>query len=72
MSRARVFVNKIPAGILEKIEKDNYRFSYDANYEGSPVSLTMPIKQQVYEFNQFPPFFEFKAFAPTLPTSLSD
>lgn len=58
MKKARIFVNGIPAGILEKLDKNQYRFIYDTQYSGPPVSLTMPLKQTIYEFNQFPPFFE--------------
>lgn len=58
MKRARVFVNGNAAGILEKINNQHYRFIYDLDYQGPPVSLTMPIKKNIYEFNQFPAFFE--------------
>ena len=58
MSKARILVNGFLAGFLEKLESNRYRFSYLENYSGPPVSLTMPLKNSVYEFNQFPPFFE--------------
>lgn len=58
MSKARIYVNKKAAGILEKLASDQYRFTYDADYQGAPISLTMPLKQRVYEFERFPPFFE--------------
>jgi serine/threonine-protein kinase HipA len=58
MNKARVFVNGAPAGILEKLTQTDYRFSYDANYQGQPISLTMPTKKSVYEFKKFPAFFE--------------
>ncbi len=58
MKSVRVCVNRIPAGVLEKLDENKYRFSYQSDYQGAPVSLTMPIKNLVYEFNQFPPFFE--------------
>lgn len=57
MRRARVCVHGIDAGILEK-SKSHYRFIYHPDYQGPPVSLTMPLKNPVYEFNQFPSFFE--------------
>lgn len=56
--KARVLVNGIPAGILEKINQHQYHFIYDTGYQGPPVSLTMPIKKLHYDFDQFPPFFE--------------
>ena len=58
MRKARVFVNAIEAGILEEMESGKYQFQYQPDYQGPPVSLTMPIKKRYYDFNQFPPFFE--------------
>jgi serine/threonine-protein kinase HipA len=58
MRKARVLVHNIQAGILEELGEGKYKFVYDADYQGAPVSLTMPIKNTLYEFNQFPPFFE--------------
>lgn len=57
MKQALVLVNDISAGILEKLD-GKYRFQYQANYQGPPVSLTMPITDSVYEFEEFPSFFE--------------
>lgn len=56
--KARIFVNAVFAGTLEKLSDNKYRFSYTADYVGAPISLTMPIKNSVYEFKKFPPFFE--------------
>jgi len=48
-----------PAGVLEEIEPGrSYRFSYDPGYTGSPISLTMPVQDDVFEFDRFPPFFD--------------
>ena len=58
MRKAAVFVNLIEAGILEHLSDGKYQLTYHDNYNGSPVSLTMPTKNKVYVFNQFPPFFE--------------
>jgi len=58
MSKARVLVNGIFAGILEKVDENKYIFIYTEDYQGSPVSLTMPIKNKKYEYEKFPPFFE--------------
>jgi serine/threonine-protein kinase HipA len=35
-----------------------YQFEYSPEYQGLSVSLTMPLDQKVYHFDQFPPFFE--------------
>lgn len=58
MKKARIFVCGGLAGILEKSGHGKYRFTYEANYQGQPVSLTMPATKTIYEFDQFPPFFE--------------
>lgn len=60
MRTARVFVNKnLFAGILTELDNQaGYTFEYVTNYQGPPISLTMPVVQAVYEFKKFPPFFE--------------
>jgi serine/threonine-protein kinase HipA len=58
MKRARVLVNGVLAGILEKLDNDKYNFIYEENYKNPPISLTMPIKNKKYELDKFPPFFE--------------
>jgi len=58
MKKARVLVNGIFAGMLEELNSNKYHFTYEENYKGSPVSLTMPIKNKKYDYDKFPPFFE--------------
>ncbi len=59
MRKAKVFVSGILAGELQEIIKNTqYCFVYLEGYKGESVSLTMPISQNVYQFNRFPPFFE--------------
>jgi serine/threonine-protein kinase HipA len=59
MRSAKVFVDNREAGIFSEIQfRRKYRFEYLNGYKGSPVSLTMPVSQSVYEFEAFPPFFE--------------
>jgi serine/threonine-protein kinase HipA len=58
MRKARVLVNNIPAGTLEEVSKTKYRFIYHTNYQGSPISLALPIHTQEYTFNRFPACFE--------------
>lgn len=59
MKKAKVFVDGILAGYLEEWEKNkNYEFTYLNDYQGSSISLTMPIKQRKYHFDRFPPFFD--------------
>jgi serine/threonine-protein kinase HipA len=44
---------------LEEIKSGKeYSFSYHENYDGPPVSLTMPVSMPAYTFDHFPPFFD--------------
>lgn len=59
MRTAKVLVHGEPAGLLEEIERSRrYRFSYFEGYRGPPVSLTLPVRRETYEFDRFPPFFD--------------
>ena len=59
MKKAKIFVNGTFAGILEEMVLGrDYKFTYDASYAGSSVSLLMPTNKKLYQFNRFPPFFE--------------
>jgi serine/threonine-protein kinase HipA len=59
MNKAKVYVNNQLAGELIEIEPlKNYQFNYGSDYDGAPISLTMPTAQNIYRFNSFPPFFD--------------
>ncbi len=58
MKRAEVFQQATLAGVLEELGGDSWRFTYTEGYSGSPVSLTIPPKQSVHEFDRFPAAFE--------------
>lgn len=58
MRKAYVYVHGIAAGILEELGSQQYRFTYYSGYHGEPVSLTMPVANLIYNYNQFPSFFE--------------
>lgn len=59
MRTARIYMHSKPAGILEEIDPGRlYRFSYLEEYDGEPISLTMPVRETPYEFDGFPPFFD--------------
>lgn len=59
MRKVTVLVDRSVAGTLTEVEKGRkYRLEYRKDYAGEPVSLTMPVGQQVWEFDRFPPFFE--------------
>lgn len=58
MRRALVKVHDIEAGILTEQALNHYQFTYNENYSGEPVSMTMPLSQRSYQFDRFPPFFD--------------
>jgi len=59
MRRAKVFVKGVEAGTLtEVIQGREYVVEYIDSYYGIDISRTMSIKQKVYKFDRFPPFFD--------------
>lgn len=59
MRKAKVLVRNIEAGVLsEKEFGKEYVFEYLEEYQGFPVSLTMPVIGKKYLFDRFPPFFD--------------
>jgi serine/threonine-protein kinase HipA len=57
--RAEIFFQDKSAGVLT--ENDGvppYLFEYNLDYQGRPISLTLPVTQRKYEFESFPTFFE--------------
>ncbi|MCR9229109.1 MAG: HipA N-terminal domain-containing protein [Flavobacteriaceae bacterium] len=58
MRKAVVHVHGMKAGVLTEVSTSKYRFNYDDDYDGQPISLTMPVSQKEFSFNGFPPFFE--------------
>jgi serine/threonine-protein kinase HipA len=58
MRKACVSIHGIEAGLLEKCDNNKYTFTYHTDYQGPPISLTMPIVNERYEFDVFPAFFE--------------
>jgi len=58
MKKVRILVHAIEAGIFENLEDGKYTFTYHPDYQGPPVSLTMPLIKKLYEFDVFPPFFD--------------
>jgi serine/threonine-protein kinase HipA len=59
MRKADVFMHDIHAGVLEEImPRTAFRFTYNAAYDGPPVSLTAPVRLEPYAYDAFPPFLE--------------
>lgn len=59
MRKAEVYLHDRKAGnLVEEKKNSRYRFGYHSEYDGPPISVTMPVEQREYEFDRFPPFFE--------------
>jgi serine/threonine-protein kinase HipA len=58
MRSARILMHGIEAGILMELENKAYTFSYSKDYQGPPISLTLPVSNKTYVFDTLPPFFE--------------
>lgn len=59
MRSAKILVDNQQAGIFTELDfGKKYRFEYLDGYSGTPISLTMPLYKQGYEFDSFPPFFD--------------
>jgi len=59
MRIAEVFLHDTSAGFLTEVERGKvYMFKYHENYDEASISVTMPVEQKAYIFNEFPPFFE--------------
>jgi HipA-like protein len=50
MRKALVYQQGVPAGYLKESES-GYEFQYLSGYSGSVVSLTMPVSDKPYVFN---------------------
>jgi len=56
---AEVYVQGVLAGLLYEHEGGKtYSFRYLKGYTGQAVSLTMPVREETYRFDTFPPFFD--------------
>jgi len=58
MRKLRVKIHNVDAGILIEDGNKHYVFIYESKYNGPPVSLTMPLREQPYNFETFPSFFD--------------
>lgn len=47
-----------PAGHLAELPSGGWIFRYLAGYDGPPVSLALPMREQPWIFATFPPFLE--------------
>lgn len=58
MRKAKILIHNQQAGILTQQDDGSFVFRYDNGYLGIPVALTLPIRNEPYIFNRFPPFFD--------------
>ena len=58
MRQANVYQRGVLAGSLRELPGTGYEFVYAPDFQGAPVSLTMPVRKNAYHFKSFPPFFE--------------
>lgn len=58
MRKAKIYNHGIFAGFLVEKDRSHYEFIYEQDYNGPPISLTMPVEKQKFEFAGFPPFFD--------------
>lgn len=56
--RADVYQGGVLAGSLEEVVPRGWRFCYAESYRGGPVSLTLPVRAEPYQYPDFPPVFE--------------
>jgi serine/threonine-protein kinase HipA len=56
--QARVYKAGVAAGILQELEDGSFRFKYATDYQGGPISLTMPLEKSEWLWAKFPPFFD--------------
>ena len=58
MKKADIYNFNQMAGVLTQLDDGRYMFEYASDYHGSPISLTMPVEQQKFEYPYFPTFFD--------------
>ena len=58
MRKALIQIHNITAGTLIEENPKSYIFQYKTDYNGPPISLTMPVRNEPYQFKEFPAFFD--------------
>ncbi len=59
MRRARIRIHGEPAAVLDEVAPgESYHLTYGKGYRGPPVSLTLPVREEPYEFDAFPAFLD--------------
>lgn len=55
---AEVFQSGVLAGYLQQGWSGLWVFEYVDDYEGTPISLTLPVRKEPYTFKAFPAVFD--------------
>jgi serine/threonine-protein kinase HipA len=50
--------NKLAGYLIEWKPAKKYEFQYIKNYTSEPISLSMPVQNEPYYYEQLPPFFD--------------
>jgi serine/threonine-protein kinase HipA len=58
MNKLNIYVDRILAGVLVQVSDQEYSFEYEPNYKLAPISLTIPVRESIYNFDQFPSALE--------------
>ena len=54
LRRAEIFQSGILAGYLEETQDGGWSFAYVDGYAEIPISLTLPVRKELYTFEVFP------------------
>ena len=57
MRQCKVYVHDSEAGILQETDAREYVFTYDENYHGEAVCLSMPVRTEPYRSDHLFPYF---------------
>jgi len=58
MRKIEILLNAKPVGELHQHSSNDYSFIYNDNYDGQPISRTMPLIRKQFNYERFPPFFD--------------
>ena len=54
LRRAAIFQSGTLAGYLQEEQDSSWVINYIEDYAGIPISLTLPLRKEPYEFKEFP------------------
>lgn len=58
MRRAELLMHGQPAATLTELDEGRFSVAYLAEYQGEPISLTLPVSERQREYPGFPPFLD--------------